>query len=102
VSFYDFVPDYKTYSLEELVDVFIQIDDIRFTDRALLILDLLVVKFNVNIADFEMELIITNPTESFGRESYFDTEYSLDESYTRDAIEVRDKLVRLKNICTVN
>jgi len=96
MSFYDFVPDYKTYSFEELVDVFIQIDDIKLTNRAVLILKLLAAKLEVDIVDFEMELIIPFPTEPFGRESYFDREYSMDESYTRDAVEVRDKLVRLK------
>jgi len=98
VSFCDYVPNYGECSLKELIDVFIQIDDIKYTERAILVLSHLTTQLNVSVEDFSMELIIKNPTESFGCETYLDTEYGLSESYTRDAVAVRDKLIRLKKI----
>jgi hypothetical protein len=92
------VPNYEEWTLEELKDVFIQIDDYQYTDRALTILKHLALRFKVTLTDVTLNHIIHNPTESYGRETYLDIEYSLSESYTGDAVVVRDKLIRLKKL----
>ena len=92
----DYVPNYGACSFTELVDIFIQIDDIKFQARARDVLANISVKLAIALEDIEMEHLIANPTGSFTGERYFDREYSLDQSYTRDALEVREKLMRLK------
>jgi hypothetical protein len=90
------VPNYEEWTLEELKDVFIEIDDNHYSTRALTILKHLALRFKVDLKDVTLNQIIHNPTESFGRESYLDVEYGVGESYTRDAVVVRDKLIHLK------
>lgn len=92
------MPNYEDFTLEELKDVFIEIDDNHYSNRALTILKHLALRFKVDLTAVTLEQIIHNPTESFGRETYLDTEYGLSESYTRDAVVVRDKLIRLKRL----
>ena len=93
-----FVPNYDEWTLEELKDVFIEIDDNHYSSRALDILRNLALRFKVDLMDVTLKHIIHNPTESVGRETYLDVEYSLSESYTRDAVVVRDKLIRLQKL----
>tara|TARA_R110001583_G_scaffold23267_2_gene86181 strand:+ start:107 stop:403 length:297 start_codon:yes stop_codon:yes gene_type:complete len=93
-----FVPNYEEWTIEELTDVFIEIDDNYYSNKALTILKHLALRFKVELRDVTLNHIILNPTESFGRETYIDVEYGLSESYTRDAVVVRDKLIRLKAI----
>ncbi len=97
-----FVPNYEEWTLEELKDVFIEIDDNHYSDRSLTILKHLALRFKVALTDVTLNHIIHNPTESSGRETYIDVEYSLSESYTRDAVVVRDKLIRLKKLASVS
>ena len=89
---------FSDWTLCELKDVFIEIDDNHYSERALAILGELALRFKVDLLDVTLNHIIHNPTESFGRETYLDTEYGLSESYTRDAVVVRDKLIRLQKL----
>lgn len=88
--------NYEEYTLEELRDVFIKIDDQHYPERALAILKQLALTLKLDLMAIELKSIISNPTEYWGRESYLDTQYSFIENYTDDAVAVRDKLIRLK------
>lgn len=88
--------NYEEYTLEELLDVFIKIDDQHYPERALAILQQLALTLKLDLMAIELKSIISNPTESWERESYLDTQYSFIENYTDDAVAVRDKLIRLK------
>jgi len=96
------MPNYEQYTLAELLDVFINIDDQHYPERALTILSQLAVKLELDLMAVELTSIISNPTAARGRVGYFDTQYSLSESYTDDAVAVRDKLMRLKAIANKN
>ena len=56
--------NFDDYSFEELVDVFIQIDDHIYTVRALNILEEIAKKLNVTTADIQLNQILLSPTES--------------------------------------
>ncbi|MGB2742098.1 MAG: hypothetical protein WBC60_16270 [Cognaticolwellia sp.] len=96
------MPNYEQYTPAELLDVFINIDDQHYPERALTILSQLAVRLELDFMAVELTSIISNPTENRGRIGYFDTQYSLSESYTDDAVAVRDKLIRLKALATAN
>ena len=89
------MPNYEEWSLEELKDVFIQIDDNNYSGKALNILKHPALRFKVDLMDVTLNHIILNPIELNGRKTYLN---SLTESYTDDAVVVRDKLIRLKSL----
>lgn len=96
------MPNYEQYTLAELLDVFINIDDQHYPERALTILSQLAVRLELDLMAVELTSVISNPTANQGRVGYFDTQYSLSESYTDDAVAVRDKLMRLKALASKN
>ena len=91
---------YDDYSFDELIDVFIQIDDRLYLERALAILSQIAIKLDVTISKIQLEQIVSIPTESSMRRhrgGFFTSPSDfIDEVYTKDGLEVRDKLIRLK------
>ncbi|MDN3652949.1 hypothetical protein QWY77_09285 [Thalassotalea ponticola] len=100
--YFETAPNFDNYSFEELVDAFIHIDDSRYEERALSILKRLAEKLNLEIIDIEMENIVDNPTQSYialNRGMFFHAPSQfVDESYTHEGLEVKEKLARLKLI----
>ncbi len=92
------MPNYEEFTIEELKDVFIQIDDLHYSQRAFTIFEHFALRLKVDLIELQLEDIIKNPTESYGIETKWEAEYGLNVSYTRDAITVRDKLARLKKL----
>lgn len=93
---------YDDYSLDELLDVFIQIDDQVYAERALQIYQCLATKLKISADEIKLEQIIAVPTENYLNQhnNYFASgalNY-IGEVYTDDAIVVRDKLLRLKKL----
>jgi len=89
--------NYNDYSFEELIDVFIQIDDRTYADRALVILENIAKRLSTSATNIQMEQIVTFPTESsMNLHSMFISSNYFNDVYTDEGVEVRDKLIRLK------
>ena len=100
VLYFESAPNFENYTFEELVDAFIHIDDSLYEKRALAILTRLADLLNISVLDLEMENIVNTPTQSFIQKERFLEKPSafIDETYTREGFEVKEKLIRLKLI----
>ena len=92
--------NFDDYSFEELIDVFVQIDDHIYTVRALNILEEIAKRLNATSADIQLNQILLSSTESNIKYRHGDFTSNpsnfIDEVYTEDGVVVRDKLIRLK------
>ena len=96
---FNFEEYYEKCSFEELVDIFTEIDDENYTDRALNILSILARHLNVEPTKIQMEQLVSIPTTVHSKDAFYlshNPSNFIDEVYTDEGVEVRDKLIRLK------